>query len=167
MIKKNYVLNKFNKGLIYTILASLWWGILGVIYFRSLSFVGYTELVLHRVIWTFVILLIVTSLFSKWKKLKKIIKLKNNLFFLCISGILIFSNWSVWIYAVSINKIVDASFGYFIMPILSVMLGYLFFKEKLNKKRIFSIFLMLLIFSQILYFSCFSYFFSFSFFPIY
>ena len=89
-------IDKFNKGLIYTILASLWWGILGVIYFRSLSFVGYTELVLHRVIWTFVILLIATSLFSKWKKLKKIIKFKNNLFFLCISGILIFSNQTWW-----------------------------------------------------------------------
>tara|TARA_B100000795_G_scaffold82484_1_gene59739 strand:+ start:219 stop:866 length:648 start_codon:yes stop_codon:yes gene_type:complete len=56
-----------------------------------------------------------------------------------LSGLLIFTNWSVWIYAVATNRIIDASFGYFIMPIISVLLGYIFFNEKLNKKRIFSI----------------------------
>jgi len=62
---------------------------------------------------------------------------KKLLFYLFISGFLIFLNWAVWIYAVATNKIIDASFGYFIMPIISVLLGYIFFKEKLNKKRIF------------------------------
>ena len=54
-------------------------------------------------------------------------------------GFLIFTNWAIWIYAVATEKIIDASFGYFIMPIISVLLGYIFFNEKLNKKRIFSI----------------------------
>ena len=54
---------------------------------------------------------------------------------------LIFINWSIWIYAVATDRIIDASFGYFIMPIISVLLGYIFFKEKLNQKRILSIFL--------------------------
>ena len=54
---------------------------------------------------------------------------------------MIFINWSIWIYAVASERIIDASFGYFIMPIISVLLGYIFFKEKLNKKRIFSILL--------------------------
>ena len=56
-----------------------------------------------------------------------------------ITSVLIFGNWSIWIYAVATNKIIDASFGYFIFPIISVFFGYLFFKEKLNKKRIISI----------------------------
>ena len=56
---------------------------------------------------------------------------------------MIFINWAVWIYAVATNRIIDASFGYFIMPIISVLLGYIFFKESLNKKRILSIFLVL------------------------
>ena len=55
--------------------------------------------------------------------------------------VLIFVNWAVWIYAVASERIIDASFGYFIMPILSVLLGYIFFKETLNKKRILSIIL--------------------------
>ena len=68
----------------------------------------------------------------------------KNLFYLFISGFLIFINWGVWIYAIATNRIIDASFGYFMMPILSVMLGYIFFKEKLNKKRILSIILVIL-----------------------
>ena len=52
-----------------------------------------------------------------------------------ITGFLISANWTVWIYAVATNQIINASFGYFIMPILSVLFGYFFFKEILNKKR--------------------------------
>ena len=46
-----------------------------------------------------------------------------------MSGFLIFINWAVWIYAVASDKIIDASFGYFIMPIISVLLGYIFLKK--------------------------------------
>ena len=73
-----------------------------------------------------------------------IIKNKKYLIYLFFSGLLIFINWAVWIYAIATNRIIDASFGYFMMPILSVMLGYIFFKEKLNKKRIFSIILVII-----------------------
>ena len=50
----------------------------------------------------------------------------------------------MWIYAIATNRIIDASFGYFMMPILSVLLGYIFFKETLNKRRIFSIILVVI-----------------------
>ena len=86
-------------------------------------------------------LIFTTTIFSKWSLFKRIIKNKKDLFGLFISGFLIFINWAVWIYAVATERIIDASFGYFIMPIISVLLGYVFFKEKLNKKRIFSILL--------------------------
>jgi chloramphenicol-sensitive protein RarD len=134
-------MSSFNKGIIYIIIGSFWWGVIGVIYFRSVSFVGSVELVFHRVVWTAVMLIITTLFMSKWTKLKKIFKNKKKLTYLTITGFLIFINWSVWIYAVSTNQIVDASFGYFIMPIISVLFGYLFFKEILNKLRIFSVIL--------------------------
>ena len=54
---------------------------------------------------------------------------------------LILGNWTLWIYAVSTDKIIDSSFGYFIFPILSVFLGFLFLNEKLNKQRVISILL--------------------------
>jgi len=133
--------NNFNKGIYFTALASFWWGFFGVIYFKYISFIGHIEVVIHRSIWTTVTLIFTTLILSKWKIFFKLIKDKKKLLVLFFTGILIFLNWAVWIYAVSSNRVIDASFGYFIMPIISVLLGYIFFKEKLNKKRILSIIL--------------------------
>ncbi len=135
---------EFNKGLLLAGFGSFWWGFFGVIYFKYIAYIGHIELVVHRCLWTAFTLILTTFFFSKWNIFFKIIKNKSNLFYLFISGFLIFINWSVWIYAIATNRIIDASFGYFIMPILSVLLGYIFFKEKLNKKRIFSILLVIL-----------------------
>ena len=135
---------EFNKGLLLAGSGSFWWGFIGVIYFKYVSFIGHVELVVHRCLWTAIMLFITTSIFSKWKIFFKIVSIKKNLYGLFISGFLIFINWAAWIYAIATNRIIDASFGYFIMPILSVMLGYIFFKEVLNKKRIFSIILVII-----------------------
>ena len=134
---------QFNKGLLLTSLGSFWWGFIGVIYFKYLAFIGHIEVVIHRCLWTAVTLIITTFYFSKWNIFYSIILNKKKLIALFFSGLLIFINWAVWIYAVTTDRIIDASFGYFIMPILSVFLGFIFFKEKLNKKRIFSITLVL------------------------
>jgi len=129
----------FNKGLVLTSLGSFWWGFIGVLYFESVSFIGHVELVIHRCVWTVVMLILTTTFLSKWKNFFEIISDKRKVLYLLVSGLLIFINWAVWIYAVATDRIIDASFGYFIMPIISVLLGYIFFKESLNKKRIFSI----------------------------
>ncbi|MDB4119413.1 EamA family transporter RarD [Candidatus Pelagibacter sp.] len=135
---------EFNKGLLLAGFGSFWWGFLGVLYFKYITFIGHIELVVHRCLWTTFTLIITTFLFSKWHIFFDIIKDKKYLIYLFFSGLLIFINWAVWIYAIATNRIIDASFGYFMMPILSVMLGYIFFKEKLNKKRIFSIILVII-----------------------
>ena len=135
---------QFNKGLLLTSLGSFWWGFIGVIYFKYLEFIGFVEIVIHRCVWTAVTLLITTFIFSKWKIFFITISDKKKLIALFFSGLLIFINWAIWIYAVASERIIDASFGYFIMPIISVLLGYIFFKEKLNNKRIFSITLVIL-----------------------
>ena len=134
----------FNKGLMLTALGSLWWGILGVMYFESVSYIGHIEVVLHRTIWTSLFLILTTFYFTKWTIFFETIRNTKNLITLFFSGLLIFINWAVWIYAVSSDQIINASFGYFIMPILSVFLGYIFFKEKLNIKRVISIALVLI-----------------------
>ena len=139
---------EFNKGLLLAGFGSFWWGFFGVIYFKYIAYIGHIELVVHRCLWTTFTLILTTFFFSKLNIFFEIVKNKSNLFYLFISGFLIFINWGVWIYAIATNRIIDASFGYFIMPILSVMLGYFFFDEKLNKKRIIAI---LLVFISILY----------------
>ena len=135
---------QFNKGLLLTSLGSFWWGFIGVLYFQYVSFIGHIELVVHRCLWTAVMLLITTSFLKKWKIFSKIASNKKNLVALFLSGLLIFVNWSVWIYAVATERIIDASFGYFIMPIISVLLGYFFLKERLNKKKLLSVILVLI-----------------------
>jgi len=132
------------RGILYGASGSLWWGTLGVLYFKSASFVGAIELVVHRTIWTAFSLIITTFLFSKWNIFFKIIKKKKEIVYLLITGILIFCNWSTWIYAVVTNKLIDASFGYFIMPILSVFFGIIFLKEPYNKKKIISVTLVII-----------------------
>ena len=125
----------FTKGIALTALGSFWWGVFGVIYFKYISFAGHVEVVIHRSIWTSLTLILSTTYFSKWNIFFSIFKNYKILLTLFFSGLLIFTNWAVWIYAVSNDQIIDASFGYFIMPILSVFLGNIFFKEKINKKR--------------------------------
>jgi chloramphenicol-sensitive protein RarD len=134
----------FNKGIISSSFGSFWWGFIGTYYFQYITFIGTIEVVVHRCIWTTLMLLITTTFFNKWYLLKKIIFDKKKLLILLITSILIFGNWFIWIYAVATNRIIDASFGYFIFPIISVFFGFLFFNEKLNKKRIISISLVII-----------------------
>ena len=131
--------NNFNKGIFLTAAGSIWWGLIGVIYFKYIAFAGHIEVVIHRSLWTTVMLVITSILFSKINNIKKILRNKKNLIILFFSGILIFTNWAVWIYAVSTDRVIDASFGYFIMPIISIFLGYFFFQESLTFKSKISI----------------------------
>jgi chloramphenicol-sensitive protein RarD len=135
-------------GSLLTITASLWWGIIGVIYFKFVSYASPVELVVHRTIWTVFLLIISTFLFSKWKIFFKVFKNLKTLIFLFISGFLVMTNWLTWLYAISVDKLVDASFGYYIFPLFSVFLGIVFLKEKYNKNKIFAL---ILVFVSILY----------------
>ena len=100
---------EFNKGLFLAGFGSFWWGFFGVLYFKYITFIGYIELVVHRCLWTTLTLILTTFFFSKWDIFFKIIKSKQNLIYLFISGLLIFINWGVWIYAIATNRIIDAS----------------------------------------------------------
>ena len=135
---------KFNKGIILTALGSFWWGVIGVIYFKYISYTGSIEVVIHRCVWTSVVLIITTYYFSKWNIFFEILYDFKKVILLFFSSLLIFINWATWIYAVGTERIIDASFGYFIMPILSVFFGYFFYGEKINRRRGLSIILVLI-----------------------
>ena len=135
-------------GSLLTIGASLWWGIIGVIYFKFVSFANPIELVVHRTIWTAFLLIITTFLFSKWKIFFKVLKDTKTLILLFVSGFLVMVNWLTWLYAVSVDKLVDASFGYYIFPLFSVFFGIVFLKESYNKNKIFAV---ILVFVSVFY----------------
>jgi len=135
---------KIINGILYSAAGSFWWGIIGVIYFKYVSFVGHIELVIHRTIWTAFILILTTTYLSKWHIVLSIVKDFKKLSILFLTGIIILTNWGIWIYAVVTNRLIDASFGYYIFPILSVFFGIVFLKEPKNKNKIISILLVFL-----------------------
>ena len=91
---------EFNKGLLLAGFGSFWWGFFGVLYFKYITFIGYIELVIHRCLWTTLTLILTTFFFSKWDLFFKIIKCKQNLIYLFISGFLIdkFTSRKILIY---------------------------------------------------------------------
>ena len=127
------------KGIISSGIGSLWWGVIGVLYFKSVSFVTPLELTIHRTIWTAFLLIISISIYSKWYEVFNIFKDVKTTLTLILTSILIVVNWYTWIYAVTVNKLIDAAFGYFIFPILSVFFGILFLKESHNKMKLVAI----------------------------
>ena len=126
-------------GILYSAFGSLWWGVIGVLYFKSVSFVTPLELTIHRTIWTAFLLFFSVLIYGKWNETFNIIKNIKITFLLILTSILIVTNWYTWIYAVTVNKLIDAAFGYYIFPILSVFFGILFLKESHNKMKLIAI----------------------------
>ncbi len=140
--------NRILYGSLYTTGASLWWGILGVIYFKFVSFASPLELTIHRTLWTALLLIITTTYFKKWPAFFHNIKSFKKLIFLFLTGVLVSINWFTWLYSISVNNMLDAALGYYIFPILSIFLGNIFLKEKLNRNKIIAI---ILVFVSIIY----------------
>ena len=131
-------------GIFYAAFASLWWGVVGTIFFKFVSFASFIELTVHRTIWTSVLLFLTTSIYKKWPEFLQIIKKKKNQFLLFISGLLVSINWGTWLYAVSVNRLLDSSLGYYIYPIISVFLGKIFLNEKLNRNQFIAVILVII-----------------------
>ena len=126
-------------GILACGLGSLWWGVIGVLYFKSVSFVSPLELTIHRTVWTAFLLILSISIYSKWNDVFSVLKNYKTVLLLILTSTLIVGNWYTWIYAVTVNKLIDAAFGYYIFPILSVFFGILFLKESHNKMKLVAI----------------------------
>ena len=131
-------------GILASGAGSLWWGVIGVLYFKSVSFVSPLELTIHRTIWTAFLLIFSISIYSKWNDVYKVLKDLKTTLVLILTSTLIVANWYTWIYAVTVNKLIDAAFGYYIFPILSVFFGILFLKESHSRMKIVSISLVII-----------------------
>lgn len=106
------------------------WGVLPI-YWKQIDHVPAREILAHRVLWGFVFLLLF-NIFSRRKDFFRLLKDKHTRKTLYLTAALIAVNWLIFIFAVISGHIVDASLGYFINPLVSVFLGMIFFREKLN-----------------------------------
>ena len=143
LTQHNLLSNNFSKGVILTCIASIFWGLPQPLFFNELNHINTTEVVLHRGFWSFLFLFLILFLFSNLIEFFQIFKSKKKLFILTITALLIASNWGGFIFAVGQERVQDASMGYFITPMISIILGYLFLKENLSLIKIFSVFLMI------------------------
>lgn len=91
-----------------------------------------TQILAHRIVWSFVFLAIVIFI-SRNRKFMQYLKNKRIMLLLTTSAILIAANWGIYIYAVNSNQIVEASLGYYINPMVNIALGMIFLNEKLNR----------------------------------
>lgn len=142
-------MNNHQKGLALALATFIMWGIFPI-YFKSIEHVGALQVLSHRIIWSFVLLFLFLYFFKKLKNVKRLLKIKKVTLNLLLTGLLISSNWGIYIYAVNLNHILEASLGYFINPLFSILLGAIFLKEKLNLAAKISIFIVFIaIFVQI------------------
>jgi chloramphenicol-sensitive protein RarD len=117
------------QGVWFALAAYGLWGVAPV-YFKFLDFADPTEVVAHRVVWSVVLLAVVISLRGSWGAVRSLTT--SQLGWLAVSGMLISANWVLFVWAVFNARMLDASLGYFINPLINVLLGVLFFREWLR-----------------------------------
>jgi len=133
--------NDQQKGVLFTLTAFSWWGILVPIYFKSLTGVDAFEIVAHRIIWSFIFLLLMMFWLKKPPHIFNTLKKPGLRWGLFVTGLLISFNWLLSVWAITHNQILATSLGYFINPLVSVMLGVIFLGESLNNRQVFALFL--------------------------
>lgn len=126
------------QGVLLAVGAYTMWGI-APIYFKALEGVSALEILSHRVVWSFVFLAALLFIGRRWRDVAKTLANKKKLLFLLCTSLLVGSNWLIFIWAVNANHMLDASLGYYINPLLNVLLGMLFLGERLRKLQWFAV----------------------------
>ncbi|WP_281559171.1 EamA family transporter RarD [Thalassomonas sp. RHCl1] len=127
-------------GIFNAVSAYLMWGI-APLYFKLLTDVGADEILVHRVIWSSLLLLLVVIAMKKWPQVKALMQEPKLLLRLTLTALILASNWFLFIWAINNDHLLDASLGYYINPLLSVALGMIFLGERLRKWQKFAVIL--------------------------
>lgn len=118
-----------NSGILYAALAYVAWGLFPL-YFRQVSTVGSLEVVMHRTVWSLLFLLGVLLVLGRWRWLRELLRQPRVLAAFALSALLLSANWLVYVWAVQNQHVLDASLGYFILPLVNVAMGYVFLHER-------------------------------------
>jgi chloramphenicol-sensitive protein RarD len=108
------------------------WGI-APLYFKQLDFVPAMEILLHRIVWSFLLLAIILTVMQQWPKVQAVLRQPKLVAAMLGTALLLAGNWGLFIWAVNNGHMLDASLGYYINPLLNVLLGMLFLGERLRK----------------------------------
>jgi len=120
-----------NRGTCYAIGAYALWGLLPI-YWKWLRYVPATQVLCHRILWSFITLFVIILISRQWRTFREGIANLRVLRAYAVAAVLISINWLTYIWAVNAGFIVETSLGYFINPLLNVLLGVVFFRERLR-----------------------------------
>lgn len=120
-----------NKGILYAAGAYVLWGLLPV-YWKALHDVPALEILAHRMVWALAVVVLLVSARGGWRWLRPVVRDRRVLVAFTLSALLLSLNWFVYIWGVNAGYIVETSLGYFINPLVNVLLGILFLGERLR-----------------------------------
>lgn len=118
-------------GVLSAALAFLCWGLFPI-YFHALNDVPPAEILVHRVLWSLLFLMIVLTIRRQWNWVRPLLREPRVVASFAVSALLLSGNWLLYIWAVNNGHVIESSLGYFINPLVNVMLGYLVLKERLR-----------------------------------
>ncbi|MEY3685469.1 MAG: hypothetical protein RJB00_419 [Actinomycetota bacterium] len=124
-------MTKFNKGLLFGVSAYIIWGLLPL-YWKLVEEAGAYEILAHRGIWSLLICLSLLALRKQLKSAYKMVRSSRTLSLLFLASGLLTINWGVYIWSVTVNRVVEAALGYYITPLINVTFGVLLLREKLR-----------------------------------
>lgn len=123
--------DEVRRGVIYGILAYGWWGMMPI-YFRALEPAGPVEILAQRILWSAVFCLIYLGWSRDFGWLKRILRHPGKILLIVIAAHVLAANWGTYIYAVSVGNVLEASLGYFINPLMTVLVGVIVLRERLT-----------------------------------
>src|SRR5438874_10258748 len=127
-------------GLIAAIACFTTWGLIPI-YWKLLAAVPATEILAHRFVWTTIFLFILLCMQRRWPELIANVRSPHARIYCLTGGLAIASNWFLFIYAVNTDRVVESSLGYFMTPLMNVLFGAIFLRERLTRLQFVSVLL--------------------------
>jgi len=125
-------MTKFNKGLLFGVSAYLIWGLLPL-YWKLVEDAGAYEILAHRGIWSLLLCIFLLTIRKQIKSAFQLVRSSRTLSLLLLASGLLTVNWGVYIWSVTVNRVVEAALGYYITPLINVTFGVFLLREKLRK----------------------------------
>jgi chloramphenicol-sensitive protein RarD len=125
-------LGRARAGLLSGIAAYFLWGVLPL-YFKAIAHVASTEIVAHRVIWSLLLLGALATIWGKWGGIRRGLASARVMLALAATALLIGTNWLIYIWAVVSGHVLEGSLGYFLNPLVNVLMGVVVLKERLSR----------------------------------
>jgi chloramphenicol-sensitive protein RarD len=120
------------RGLLYILASQLMWGV-SPAFWRGVAAIPAVDVLAHRAFWTFVVVSVVHLARRSWQQVREAARSPRILGLEALAGVLIGSNWLVWVWAVNNERVLEGSLGYFITPLVSIVLGVVVVGERLRR----------------------------------